>query len=91
MAARRPAPAFPLEGAPPGLDEMGPETRVDALLAVALEGVDAARGAPGRVRGSAFHLLAADAWLTYASEAALECADADAVLTDMVRSVVGNG
>lgn len=91
MAERSPAPAFALEGAPRGVDGMEAEARVGALWEVASEGLGAARSEPGRVRASAFHLLAADAWLTYACEAALECPDADAVLKDMVRSVVRDG
>jgi hypothetical protein len=35
---------------------------------------------PGRVRENAFHLLAADALLTYACEAALESDDPEAAL-----------
>lgn len=39
---------------------------------------------PGRVRAAAFDLLAADALVTYACEAALECDDPDAELARLV-------
>ena len=50
------------------------------LLRGGLRELDRARTAPGRVRESAFHLLAADALLTYACEAALETGDPEAEL-----------
>jgi hypothetical protein len=51
---------------------IGPEGELTAAAGRALE---AARRHPGRVRDSAFHLLAADALLTYACEAGLESDD----------------
>lgn len=48
----------------------------EELLAAARERLDAALARPGRVRQSAFDLLAADALITYACEAVLESQDA---------------
>ncbi|GMV04800.1 MAG: hypothetical protein AMXMBFR53_10800 [Gemmatimonadota bacterium] len=71
LATRTPAPppalgrwlaGTDLDGASPG----------EGLAREALAALDRARSAPGRVRESAFHLLGADALLTYACEAALE-------------------
>jgi hypothetical protein len=45
----------------------------------------ASRAVPGRVRASAFHLLAADALLTYACEAAMEEADPRAELLETLQ------
>jgi len=56
-----------------------------ALASAALEELDRARRSPGRVRESAFHLLTADALLTYACEAALDLPDPDAALRDLVE------
>ena len=49
--------------------------RISALVREACDRLDAARARPGRVRESAFELLAADALVTYACEAALETDD----------------
>jgi len=57
----------------------------EALLQAGLSELDSARSAAGRVRSSAFHLLAADALLTYACEAALEGDDPQAVLVGILR------
>lgn len=68
--------------------EVEPEdgaARHEALASAALAALDRARGAPGRVRESAFHLLAADALLTYACEAALGANAPDAVLERLVK------
>ncbi len=64
------------DGAPGG----GPEARAETLTALGLSALTAARERPGRVRDSAFELLAADALLTYACEAALECEDVEGTL-----------
>lgn len=56
-----------------------------ALLDAGLMELDASRSAPGRVRDSAFHLLAADALLTYACEAALGADDPRAALVEIMR------
>ena len=59
----------------------GAEGDVGATLrARAFAALDRARTAPGRSRDSAWWLLAADALLTYACEAALEGNDPDACL-----------
>jgi len=50
----------------------GPPTP-EILAGAGLEALERVR--PGRVRGSAFELLGADALLTYACEAALELED----------------
>jgi hypothetical protein len=57
----------------------------DLLAQAGLDALDQARSAPGRVRGSAFHLLAADALLTYACEAAVEGDDPEAQLEGILR------
>ncbi len=56
-----------------------------ALAASARIHLDAARLRPGRDRGAAFELLAADALLTYACEAALEADDPDAALSALIE------
>ena len=66
---------LPLDG-----DEMSA-----GLLRAGLAELDASRSTPGRVRASAFHLLAADALLTYACEAALEAGDTRAALSDILH------
>ena len=85
LDARRPPPPTDLRArfnAAPGFDASG---LVDQLSAEALERLDRARAATGRVRESALHLLVADALLTYACEAALEGPDPDAALARMVE------
>ena len=51
---------------------------------------DEAGGDPAD-RGRAFHLLAADAWLTWAAEAALDAPEASELLTTLARRVGGTG
>jgi hypothetical protein len=51
----------------------------------------AALGSPGRVRTAAFDLLAADALVTYACEAALESEDPDGVLAALALRMVEAG
>lgn len=56
-----------------------------------LRGFEALRRAvstPGRNRNSAFHLLAADAYLTWAAEASLEESDPESALRSFLRRVV---
>lgn len=80
LAARDPAPPMSLDQWVSGFqDEQagGPEAELTAAAGTALE---AARQHPGRVRDSAFHLLAADALITYACEAGLESGEPDAAL-----------
>lgn len=66
-------------------------TTAEALLRAGLDELDAARTAPGRVRQSAFHLLAADALLTYACEAALELDDPRAELVRILQQAAAHG
>jgi hypothetical protein len=60
---------------------------VEALLEGGLAELGRARAEPGRVRRSAFHLLAADALVTYACEAALEHADPEEALRRVLERV----
>jgi len=71
LAARAPAPPSAL-GLRLGDAELDGVPPLEGLGREALAALDRARGAPGRVRESAFHLLAADALMTYACEAAVE-------------------
>lgn len=59
----------------------------EALTEGALVELGRARAAPGRVRTSAFHLLAADALVTYACEAALELEDPTVALGAILSRV----
>lgn len=74
LERRTPAPPAPLSRWLDGVVCTG-DTLPDALLHGGLGELGRARAAPGRVRRSAFHLLAADALVTYACEAALEGPD----------------
>ena len=82
LSSRRPSP-------PPELSEA---LNVDAeegalhvrLSRAAVARLEQARANPGRDRASAFPLLAADALLTYACEAALERPDADEALLSLL-------
>jgi hypothetical protein len=55
------------------------------LAEQAMEELARSRAAAGRVRESAWHLLVADALLTYACEAALDGADPPRALEDLLR------
>jgi hypothetical protein len=57
---------------------------VQTLADRAKRALHAAASRPGRVRRSAFDLLAADALLTYACEAALEAADPEQALNRLL-------
>lgn len=61
----------------------------EELLGAACEALREALAQPGRVRGAAFDLLAADALVTYGAEAALERATPDAALDRLVS--IGGG
>ena len=73
---------------PPAPMDLGPWSRTgvesgsmaERITRLARAALDEACAAPGRVRESAFHLLAADALVTYACEAALDEADPIAAL-----------
>jgi len=56
-----------------------------SLLSASGRRLDEARARPGRVRDSAFSLLAADALITYACEAALESDDPEGSLRRIVE------
>jgi hypothetical protein len=59
-----------------------------ALAADARAALDRALERPGRVRESAFHLLAADALVTYACEAALDTEDPEGCLRSILAAIV---
>jgi hypothetical protein len=89
---RRPRPPVELERALLDADDGagdGGRDPTEALAERARGRLGRALGRPGRVRESAFELLAADALLTYACEAALEAPDPDAALTGLL--VFGSG
>jgi hypothetical protein len=71
LAERRPPPPGPLARWLDGVELSG-DTVPEALVYGGLRELSRARAEPGRVRKSAFHLLAADALITYGCEAALE-------------------
>jgi len=95
LAERSPTGVLPLDpwvaGEPGGPGLVRTDQRVSWLTERAVVGVTATREAPGRVRESAFHLLAADALLTYACEAALECDDVEGALSAVAGSVLQGG
>ena len=83
LSARRPPP-------PRGLrDILMAEARdggvAAGLLGQAMAELELARSSPGRVRESAWHLLAADALLTYACEAALEGSNPPGAFEEILR------
>jgi hypothetical protein len=78
MEARQPLAPMDLQPWLQGDLGSGPMSQQIALLA--RTALDEARAKPGRVRESAFHLLAADALVTYACEAALDEADPSTAL-----------
>lgn len=85
LARRSPPAVFDLAPWLDGLPAGSPPAR--ALSAAGGRALDRALTRPGRVRASAMHLLAADALITYACEAALETEDPKAELADVLRSV----
>lgn len=68
-----------------------PEDLVDQLAAEAAAALGRARGRDAADRAGAFDLLAADAWATWAAEAALETDDPVATLTDLARRLSDPG
>jgi hypothetical protein len=67
----------------------GEESGVAELLsAAAVHRLSEALRRPGRVRESAFDLLAADALITYACEAALDVEEGAAGLAEIARRLV---
>ena len=89
LAGRTPPPPAPLTR---WLDRVAYDgsSLEEALLAGGLAELGRARAAPGRVRTSAFHLLAADALVTYACEAALEEADPAGALGRILSRVAAS-
>jgi hypothetical protein len=61
----------------------------ERITYLARTALDETRANPGRVRQSAFHLLAADALVTYACEAALDEADPSAALRTILLETAG--
>ena len=59
------------------------------VTGLGLAALDQARARPGRVRDSAFHLLAADALVTYACEAALNEDDPLGALSEIMHAAAG--
>lgn len=84
LAARRPPAPAPLTAWLAKVQLPG-DGASEALLRAGLAELDASRAVPGRVRRSAFHLLAADALLTYACEAALGSGDPRAALVEILQ------
>jgi len=74
VACRGPSPPSDLDTALRG-DLEGGDTLSEALACAGRARLEAALSRPGIVRESAFELLAADALVTYACEAALESPD----------------
>lgn len=72
--------------ADPEAEGVGPE-----LARWGVEALRRAMGAPGRNRDSAFRLLAADAYLTWSSEALLESPDPETALRALLRRVADEG
>ena len=62
----------------------------EVFRGAALRSLDSALVRPGRVRESAFELLAADALLTFACEAALEREDPRSGLTGLLTELLGH-
>lgn len=86
LAKRRPPSSVPLTrwtSRAPSDPDMTP---VRSLMSVGRQALEAALERPGRVRDSAFELLAADALITYACEAALDTDDPEASLKWILES-----
>lgn len=90
LGQRTPSPPPPLGAWLDGVELPGAVVP-EALLAGGLRELGLARAAPGRVRESAFHLLAADALITYACEASLDAEDPTVFLADILRRVAAAG
>ena len=89
LGRRRPTPPEPLARWLDGVLSVD-SLRYGELLRPALEALDRARQNPGRIRGSAFDLLGADALLTYACEAALESPDPGSALEEILRETAAD-
>lgn len=80
LAARNPPPPAPLLAAVVGRVDVNRSMGPDELMEAGQALLAASSEAPGRVRSSAFSLLLADAFVTWACEAALEMDDPDEAL-----------
>ena len=85
LADRRPSAAFDLAPWLDGADTAS--TGSEALARLGRRALGQALSAPGRVRASALHLLAADALITYACEAALEAENPEEALAAVLAEV----
>lgn len=63
----------------------------EGLVRQGLRELARARRSPGKVRSSAWHLLAADALLTYACEAAMESGDPARAFEEILRRTAAEG
>jgi len=91
LDARRPeAPAELRSALDTGVREYESGSVSKVFRGAALRSLDSALARPGRVRESAFELLAADALLTFACEAALESEDPCSGLTVLLTELLGN-
>ncbi len=86
LAGREPSPPEELR-ARLRLDPVEGKTIARALSAAAAEQLDEALARPGRSREGAFHLLAADAFMTYACEAAADAPDLEMRLSEMLAAL----
>lgn len=89
LESRHPSPPSGLEGRFGSTRGLSGVDLVDHLVAEAVAALDRARSATGRVRESALDLLVADAFFTYACEAALELPDPDEVLVGIMETAAG--
>jgi len=85
LAARRPVAPMSMDAWLESAHESG--SVLSELTSAGGAALDHALAHPGRARDSAFHLLAADALITYACEAALDSDDPDAALSGIVAAV----
>jgi hypothetical protein len=85
LAGRRPRPAFDLAPWLEGAEDAASTS--EALGRLSGRALDLTLSAPGRVRESALNLLAADALITYACEAALEREDPEKALAAILDEV----
>jgi hypothetical protein len=75
------------EGGPDDGEYDDPLERVRDLAAAGLQALGEADAGTGRDRKAAFRLLAADAFITYACEAALECAEPGREMERVLRTL----
>ena len=86
LATREPPPPKEL-GAWLRIDPVEGKTMAGVLSAAAAEELGEALARPGRSREGAYHLLAADALMTYACEAAAEAPDLEMRLSAMLAAL----